>query len=514
MAHDGVKVARRIATRIVPVGVAALVAVFLFAGCHVDVEGSCCTTQAACDRPRGGGVIKPCEKAGEWCDNGGEYGDSRICIPTPTGRCTTAADCGDGLVECVDSYCVEFDCESNANCSPMKPACNPTTRTCEPCTSDEVCEALSGGTPLCDLDSGTCVECVDATDCDTASPVCAAGACRGCREDAECVSDVCDEAIGVCADPASIIYVAKNGVATGSCTQAQPCSTIQQGVSQVSMSRQIIKVGPGTYDEQVTLDGVIATILGDGVVVQPSGVPGFVVQDGAQVVLEGVRVTGAQGGSDPPGVQCRVAEAGEPKLSMRRVTLDNNSVGVSATNCSLTIEGSTISANGAGGIVISAGTFSLVNNVIAGNGGATSTFGGVSFAQIASGSHRFEFNTVTANAGIAGARTGVDCLQVFIPLTFTSNIVYENTVAGTGTQVGGENCSWTYSDIGPETVDGTGNINSDPLFVDSANGDYHLQASSPAKNAADPKATVAVDIDGDARPNGLRADQGADEVIE
>ncbi|HSK04591.1 MAG TPA: choice-of-anchor Q domain-containing protein, partial [Kofleriaceae bacterium] len=98
---------------------------------------------------------------------------------------------------------------------------------------------------------------------------------------------------------------------------------------------------------------------------------------------------------------------------------------------------------------------------------------------------------------------------VAMPIVLTNSVVYDN---GTGTQVEGANCSWTYSDIGPTAVSGTGNINAPPMFVDSMQGNFHLQSSSPAKDAADPAASLAVDIDGDTRPQGDGRDMGADEI--
>ncbi len=66
---------------------------------------------------------------------------------------------------------------------------------------------------------------------------------------------------------------------------------------------------------------------------------------------------------------------------------------------------------------------------------------------------------------------------------------------------------------------GTGNdahsLNAEPLLVDAANGNVHLQAGSPAIDAGDPAYLPTVeerDLDGGPRRNGASVDIGADEV--
>ena len=61
---------------------------------------------------------------------------------------------------------------------------------------------------------------------------------------------------------------------------------------------------------------------------------------------------------------------------------------------------------------------------------------------------------------------------------------------------------------------GTGNLNTDPLFVDQANGDFHLTAASPCIDAGNPAflpPAGELDFDGDARLLGTAVDIGADE---
>jgi hypothetical protein len=192
--------------------------------------------------------------------------------------------------------------------------------------------------------------------------------------------------------------------------------------------------------------------------------------------------------------------------------LNNAGGGISSSGGSLTVAQSTISNNAGGGISVTSSEFDITNTFIVGNGSATGDFGGVLLSQTNVGTRRFEFNTVSENVGAAGNSLGVVCLLVSQAVTFSNNIVFGNQVGNGRTQVGGDaDCNWTFSDIG-DTVAGAGNLNVDPLFVDPAQGNFHLQGGSLARNAADPNATLATDGDGDPRPEGARRDMGADEV--
>ena len=56
-------------------------------------------------------------------------------------------------------------------------------------------------------------------------------------------------------------------------------------------------------------------------------------------------------------------------------------------------------------------------------------------------------------------------------------------------------------------------IGHDPLFVDFASDDFHLQPDSPAIDAGEPLAEVAIDFDGVSRPQGAGWDIGAFEFL-
>jgi parallel beta helix pectate lyase-like protein len=469
---------------------AALLA--LAGSCHGLIydrnSGFCCEDPARCEEWGAPGPIA-CENPGEVCD-------------------------------IVQNRCVRAECSGDQECTdPALAVC--TRGRCESCVDDSSCAHFEN-TPICD-----------------------GGACRACRL-GDCASGVCDTATGACVAESDVVYVSKTGQDSGTCTYAAPCLSIGRGLDQLGARRWLhVAASVDVYAETaampgagVQISGKMVTIIGPGATLTTTrnGDVALLVEGASTVVVEGLSIANA-GGTSGDGVACRNVGLASPMLTLRSVEVKNNGGrGVNAATCTLTVERSTIAnnpgggiqttgstvaverstiaGNPGGGVSLSGGSTTILNNMIVANGSATSVFAGISIGQISAGTPVLAFNTITANSGASGIVTGLACNQVTIPLVFSNNIVYGNQVSGSGTQVGGNNCSYTYSDIGPQTVAGTGNINIDPIFVDAANGNYHLQAGSPAKNAADPGVTIAVDIDGDLRPQGGRSDMGADEVAE
>lgn len=382
------------------------------------------------------------------------------------------------------------------------------------CTSNSQCAVPAS---VCDVD-GTreCVQCLapDQTSaCGGATPVCAPDhSCRVCTAHAQCASLACLPD-GSCGDDTTVAYVDPTGSDNASCTKAMTCTLVSKALA---TNRPYLKF-TGTTDEAVTVDnGRVVTFLAEpgAKLTRTTGTGAILTvrDNGTSLAIYDLSISNAP--NNPSGIGVVLpAAAGAPTVTLARATVANNpGGGISSSGGMVTVSQSTISGNQGGGISISGAQFDLTNNFIVGNGGTGTVFGGVHFDGTNTGTRRFEFNTVTENIGMAGFTVGVVCTLVGQPVTFSSNVVYDNQVGGGRTQVSGTNCSWTYSDIGPDTVAGTGNINVPPIFADPMRSDFHLQLASPARDAADPASSLSVDIDGDLRPQGAARDMGADEI--
>jgi hypothetical protein len=379
------------------------------------------------------------------------------------------------------------------------------------CTSDQQC---GGAAPVCDLEAGgskTCVECTVAehTLCTGATPACIDDKCAKCTAHAQCdASNVCLPD-GTCADAGQVAYVQAGGTGAAPCAKDAPCGTLDDGVK---AAKPTIKISGTVADSKTTIiDGQAVTIVSDPGAKLSRSNAGVVLQvqnDGADVAIYDLEITLGTGLANPA---VSIPAGGTPKLSLSRVLIDSNQgVGVSTSGGVLTIARSLISGNSGGGLSLAATQYAISNSFIVSNGGPNSAIGGVNIATITDpGTYNFEFNTLAGNQAKGSLTAGLVCSSIGIPLTFADSIVYSN---GLAMQVEGSNCTWNYSDVGQALTAGTGDLNQDPKFVDVNNGNYHLQAGSPAENAADPAANVSIDFDGDPRPQGGRSDMGADEV--
>ncbi len=444
-----------------------------------------------------------------FCDLNGVYSGSDLtantCIAPPEGVCANDANCSGAAPICGDLQRANFFGDEF------------TVTECRACTAgaagDSECMTKDATAPICE--SGACLECRTSAECtaDPSEPRCdtETGQCVGCVENSDCPSEVCVADAGQCEDAADIVYVATDGIDGAACgSQASRCKTIagpQGGLDKVTDTRKTLKLADDTYAESVVINALVVAIVGPATVNPPvDGQPAFSLTATASAVLEDLTATGATGNTAADGIRC---DNSTLVLSKSSVTL-NADVGIQADGCNLTISQSNISQNTAGGLDINASSFDIQNNFIVSNGtagAAGSGFGGMQILGATQTSDVLSFNTVADNTSATGAASsGVDC-QLPSQMQASSNIVYLST----GTPIRA-NCNLTHSNI-EGGAPGTGNIDADPMFVNPAQRNYHLQPGSPCIDMADPAANLAIDVDGDRRPQGNRHDIGADEVV-
>jgi len=78
---------------------------------------------------------------------------------------------------------------------------------------------------------------------------------------------------------------------------------------------------------------------------------------------------------------------------------------------------------------------------------------------------------------------------------FTNSIIWHNTPSLSPSIVA------TYSNIEDNSIPGASNLNTDPLFIDMYNQDYHLSDSSPCIGSGTSAESPGMDLDGNIRPN-------------
>ena len=169
------------------------------------------------------------------------------------------------------------------------------------------------------------------------------------------------------------------------------------------------------------------------------------------------------------------------------------------------------SASDGGGVYLS-GQFTVANTMLFGN--AARAGGAMRFYQCGPSSEVLNC-TISDNSAtyLAG---GLFCHEA--TLSIKNTIIVNNTDTGPYSVYGnlylhGEASPvFSHCNIQSSQASGDGCINTDAGFV--GDGDYHLRADSPCKDAGTADGAPAMDIDGDPRPLHAGVDMGADEYRE
>jgi hypothetical protein len=359
----------------------------------------------------------------------------------------------------------------------------------------------------------------------------------------ECVSGVCDLALGSCIDDANIIFVDNRNDPTCSevakmGTRANPYCQITTALTNLGSFQFIYVAGetlayapirlqptmtPGSLNVTITGPGRGASqqaIVGTSSM-QPSAIyVGAGAQQQVTAVIDGITMEG-DAANGKAGLICDASD-GYKKVTITNSVARDGTVGMwDEGGCRFIAEENLIVANQTG-LTLTASTtdlfFTVRNNIIAAN-----TNYGVNLSDPI-GTSDFSFNTVAMNGtDPATAATGVYCSYQIE--TVASSIVWGNALypADAGTQF--QHCNLVNVVSGTDSVDG-GKIALDPVFVNPAkiNSDFHLKTSDATSLAANtaccidktpqgqPDALPPCDYDYEQRPKGAAWDVGADEV--
>lgn len=328
-------------------------------------------------------------------------------------------------------------------------------------------------------------------------------------------------------------------------------AAIQSAINN-STNGDVVLVSQGVYNENINFKGKTITVtstnvsdpnvVGNTVIhaVGKSSAVTFASGETSNAVLAGFTITGGYGTLNVSfgtnlffgaGIYCITSS---PTILGNVITSNaapDGSIsdagygcGIACVQCDAIVNGNVIKANsgyGGGGILTYLGNANIANNLIYSNSAAVG--GG---ALMISGSQLIN-NTLVGNASGGGGNiyvTSDSSGQCFV----TDNII-ANATNGGGIYIDPSDVisQVTFNDVWnnaggdyyatPSRTGLNGNISQDPLFVDSANNDYHLQDVSPCINAGDTNfqpSAGELDFYGAPRVYAKRVDIGAAEYFD
>ncbi len=443
-----------------------LTAAILLMSCILKDEQRFCAIDTAC-----------ATTSNPFCDiDGAIAGLGHTCVPIPSSAQT---------------------CQSDNPCTGTDPLCHP-EGFCTQCwnaapdgnqeQANAACLNKDATTPTCS-DNGACV-CSD-TSCTGSLPFCGDdGQCRGCIEDAECGSGICDIDNAECVDEGEVAYVTTGG--SGSvCTQNAPCSSLDVAKD---VMRLWILIGGGSFnDAGGTTFAEDVNIVGEDGAIYESPITLNVA--GKTLKIRNLRSSGAG-----------ISASGGGSLELREVVIEGSSgAGISASGGgSLVVSRSIVRGNGEGGLQLTGVSFQIVNSLIVGNQDSAGVHAGLYILTgVTTSPQEIFFSTIADNAG-----DNIDC-GATSNVNIDSSIIWNGPITDLTTK-----CVIANSTI-PSGAAGN-NIDDDPLFVDKIN--YELSQNSPAIDKGDTQTltdnNITTDLDGTLRPQGTAPDMGAQEFAE
>ena len=284
-------------------------------------------------------------------------------------------------------------------------------------------------------------------------------------------------------------------------------STIQSAINAASAGDTVL-VSPGTYYENLDFKGkaiTVASAAGSQATIIDGSHAGSVVNfsngEGPDSIIEGFTL---QNGSAIWGSGVSVVFAAPTIVS--NIIQNNDSpiggfgAGVGGLYGSPTVEQNLLRYNTGDGQSLS-GVIAFVNDsspLVADNLLVSNFCRAINLVLPVTSTPVVINNTIVGNpVGVGG--------NIYGPGVFENNILFNNDI---GVWVGGNIIVWANNlvyggsilYVGQDLTGTNGNISADPLLVDPASGDYHLQAGSPAIDSGDNTAPFLPTIDFDGNP--------------
>jgi predicted outer membrane repeat protein len=268
------------------------------------------------------------------------------------------------------------------------------------------------------------------------------------------------------------------GVLVSGCSETDPanCVDITATITNCIITGNQASAGGGIscgrYSKPVITNSIIKYNSATGSVIENNG-GGIHAAEGAKLTISNCAIHNNR--SDQNGGGLAFNDADEPRI-VNCVFSDN-------------------SAEKSGGAISFQNSTPIITNCTFSNNSASENGGAISFDTSAP----IITNCTFSNSSASGNGGAIACTNPLPETTVANSILWGDDISRDEIACDSE-ISVTYSDIqGGYT--GEGNINADPMFVDQANGDFHLQEDSPCIDAGDNSAPAlpATDIDGDDR---------------